>query len=246
MPIKPTEPAGYRRKPVWIRLLAFALILAPAGNIVFTLAVLNLKLDDWQNWLYWLRYVRPEVWAMNFLLFSAGVALLKVRTWTHLLASFALAVMIIYNIVYWESLLFLGPSIFAAMLVTTLVAAGVLYSRQFRKPYFNPRVRWWETEPRYRAKLRVTITLPDGEKQPGEILDVSRSGLFVALEGSTELAIGEEHHVVLPTGIELRGQIVRRDANGFGIRFVRLGWEQRMQLKIFVEQLSHDPRTLLR
>jgi len=238
---------GYTRKPIWIRLIAIALILAPIGNIVFTIAALDVPLMTWQSWSYWLAYIKPQVWALNVLLFSSGLALMRVRTWTHLFASFTIGVVLIYNIVFWEGLLFLGPIAFGVMLVLSLLAAGILYSREFRKPFHNPRLRWWETSPRYQARLPVSLThSSEGNMYPGEILDISRSGLFITIENNPDLPIGEEHHVVLPTGIELRGQIVRRTGNGYGLSFVRVGWNQRTQLKAFIEKLSHDPQALLR
>jgi hypothetical protein len=241
------EPlSGYRSKPFWIRLFALALILAPFGNLAFTFLALDLPLGNLRSWNHWLQYIRPHVWALNTLLFVAGISLLKVRTWTHLLASFALGAVMVYNIAFWQGLLMLGPLVFAAMAVATLVTAAFLYSREFRKPYFNPRLRWWETEPRYQARLPVTLESRDGRTHSGEILDVSRSGLFLALDGSPELQVGEEHHVRLPSGIEVRGQIVRRAPNGFGVSFVRLSWEQRARVKDFVRHLASDPRALLR
>jgi hypothetical protein len=241
------EPRGYRNKPIWIRLLAAALVLAPLGNIAFTLYSLDLPWSGPETWLYWIHFIKPQVWALNILLLMSGLALIKVRTWTHMLASVTLLLVIIYNIATWEKLLFLGPATFALMVLASLIATTVLYSQQFRKPYFNPRLRWWETSPRYQARLSVRIThASEGETHPAEILDISRSGLFVAIESNPELPIGEEHHIILPTGIELRAQIVRRTPTGYGFRFVRVGWTQRAQIKKFVRQLSSDPQLLLR
>jgi hypothetical protein len=240
-------PRGYRSKPIWIRLLAAALILAPIGNIAFTLYSLELPWSGAEAWRYWIQFIKPQVWALNVLLLMSGLALIRVRTWTHMLASVTLVLVLIYNIATWEKLLFLGPATFGLMVLASLIAAAVLYSREFRKPYFNPRLRWWETSPRYQARLSVRIThASEGDTHPAEILDVSRSGLFVAIESNPELPIGEEHHIILPTGIELRAQIVRRTATGYGFRFVRVGWVQRAQIKKFVRQLSTDPSLLLR
>lgn len=115
------------------------------------------------------------------------------------------------------------------------------------RPHFYPRLLWWESSPRYQAQLRVNLRNPsEGHNYPGEILDISRSGVFVSLENSPELSIGEEHHIHLPGGIEVRGQVVRRAPNGYGLRFVRVGWTQRSLIKNFVEQLARDPSSLLR
>jgi hypothetical protein len=240
-------PQGYRSKPIWIRLLAAALILAPLGNIAFTLYSLELPWSGTETWAYWIQFIKPQVWALNVLLLMSGFALIKVRTWTHMLASVTLVLVLIYNIATWEKLLFLGPATFGLMIVASIIASAVLYSRQFRKPYFNPRLRWWETSPRYQARLSVRIThASEGETHPAEILDISRSGIFVSIESNPELPIGEEHRIVLPTGIEVRAQIVRRTPAGYGFRFVRMGWAERAQIKSFLRQLSSDPQLLLR
>lgn len=243
------QPSGYRQKPVWIQILAALLILAPFGNILSTFFLMDIPLTNPQSWTYWLTFIPARVWALNVLLFASGWALLKVRTWTHLLATATLLSVIVYNIMNYQSLLLLGPLTLAGFILISVITLVVLYSKEFRKPYFNPRLRWWETSPRYKARLPVILKdLPNAKDYSGELLDISRSGTLIALDPKFdhELQIGEEHHVLLPNNLEINAQVVRRNSEGYGLQFKRNSWSTRSQLKRFIQDLAKDPSRFLR
>lgn len=52
-------------------------------------------------------------------------------------------------------------------------------TRELRVPYFMPRIRWWESDPRYRLVVPVQILRTNGSSIDAEILDISLSGCFV-------------------------------------------------------------------
>jgi len=240
---------GYRNKPIWIQVLATLLILAPFGNLIGTFWAMDLPITNPESWTYWVRYVPVRVWALNILLFVSGWALLKVRTWTHLLATGTLLCVLIYNIITFQSLMLLGPITLGIFILASGVMLGLLYSKDFRKPYFQPRLRWWETHPRYKARLSIVLKdLPQAKEYLGEILDISRSGTLIQLDSAndSELQVGEEHHLILPNKLELNAQIVRRTPEGYGFEFMRNSWSTRSDLKKFIRDLSSDPTRYLR
>ncbi|MEO5668581.1 MAG: PilZ domain-containing protein [Bdellovibrionota bacterium] len=247
MDANPQSSSGYRHKPIWIQVIALGLAIAPIGNLAFTFFALGLPFVSSHSWIYWIHYVKPPIWAINVLLFASGILLMKVRTWTHLLAGVSLAVVMIYNIIFWKGYLLLGPTLFILMILISAATAALLYSRQFRKPYFNPRLRWWETKPRYHAKLRVSLS-PENTDTPldGEVLDISRSGLFVVLDTERDVGIGTKTTISLPSNIQLQGEVARRAQSGYGVRFVDVNWSQRQKIKEFVNQLASNPDSLLR
>jgi hypothetical protein len=69
----------------------------------------------------------------------------------------------------------------AAFLILT-VAMLILFQRikkEVRVPYFLPSIPWWESDPRYRTSVPVSITRKSGEILSGEILDLSLGGCFI-------------------------------------------------------------------
>ncbi|MDR3608886.1 MAG: PilZ domain-containing protein [Oligoflexia bacterium] len=66
-------------------------------------------------------------------------------------------------------------SLIGLLLLTARVA------REVRVPYFFPRIRWWESNPRYRLSVPVKVERKIGETIQAEILDLSLGGCFIKL-----------------------------------------------------------------
>ena len=240
---------GYRFKPSWIKILAILLILAPLGNIAVSFISVGVpNLLDLGAWTYWIRFVKPEVWALNFMLLLSGISLLWVRTRTHSLAAVSIGAVLIYNIVSFQDTVFIGPIAIGVSLVVSLIALAILYHRDFRKPYFNPRLRWWETSTSYRVDLPVELTSSEsGTTIPAVLLDVSRSGLLVKVADDISWRLGESQKVQLPKSIHLNAKIVRKHSDhSFGLSFEKPNWKDGQSLKNFIRQLETDPRNFLR
>lgn len=81
----------------------------------------------------------------------------------------------------------------AAYVVSLLLLSGVLnrISREVRVPYFFPKIRWWESNPRYKLSVPVRVQAtgsgrkilapPTSAPFDGEILDLSIGGCFVKI-----------------------------------------------------------------
>ncbi len=83
-----------------------------------------------------------------------------------------------------------------AYIASLLLLSGLMHriSREIRVPYFFPKIRWWESNPRYRLSVPVRLerrglsagsALEASSVVDGEILDLSMGGCFVKLR--TEL-----------------------------------------------------------
>lgn len=68
------------------------------------------------------------------------------------------------------------------------VAAGIvlIIQENVRKPYFNPKIRWWETATRLRVDVPANVII-NGQKNETLILDVSSSGCFVDFDSPLEI-----------------------------------------------------------
>ncbi len=242
-----TQNSGYRKKPLWIYLAAFILMVTPLGNLLYSLA--SLGVQDWyhpRTWGYWLQFVNPSTWILLSLIFSSGILLLVVRKWTWTLSLVCLGVIVIYDVVMIATNQFemMGPIPILLMILATISFGLGLYLTEFRKPYVNPRLRWWETEPRYRVDLPVTLTKVD---HPGNLVDISRSGVLVEwTDPKTVPEIEGTLSLTLPTQIAIPVFVARRTARGYGLQFKSLSSEQKKDLKVFIETLTVDPTKLIR
>lgn len=78
--------------------------------------------------------------------------------------------------------------------------------------------------PRVSYNCLVTLEHPEVGDHVGHSIDISDSGLFVTVPSELELPLGSELSVQVVTGLpkprRVRTQIVRRDKNGLGLRFL--------------------------
>lgn len=84
-----------------------------------------------------------------------------------------------YSYVSWQSqpTIELGIYLIAFYLINLLVV-GYFILPQVRQVYFDPRLRWWETKPRFKAEFETAFTWVD-QKGRGEIKNLSEGGLFI-------------------------------------------------------------------
>ena len=74
--------------------------------------------------------------------------------------------------------------------VILAIVAGIFFRKHIIAPYFNPRLRWWEAEPRYKIDIHAEI-ITGNAGLTGEILDISQSGFFMSL--AQDITIGKTY-----------------------------------------------------
>jgi c-di-GMP-binding flagellar brake protein YcgR len=124
-----------------------------------------------------------------------------------------------------------------------MVIAGITFHKHVIAPYFNPRLRWWETKPRYRveayAQLKVGAAIVNGE-----ILDISQSGCFATF--ILDLPIGKTytmHLKCLRHTLDVEGKIMRKAAKcepheGYGVLFSKMSTEQNQKINQIIDELE--------
>lgn len=134
-----------------------------------------------------------------------------------------------------------------AYTVACLILLGVLkrVAQEVRVPYFLPKIRWWESNPRYRLTVPVQITRADGGSIAGEILDLSLGGCFIKLR--SEVLQDENlmvNFTVFGQPIQGPGVVVWRTQStvthpkGVGVKFGNLTRPQRKALKAITQRLK--------
>lgn len=129
-----------------------------------------------------------------------------------------------------------------------LVALTYRVAREVRVPYFFPKIRWWESDPRYRlsspAKLRRQV---NGEEKASdaEILDISTGGCF--LKTRDDLRQDEEVVVafsIFGIPVSCAGNVVWRTQStvthpkGIGVKFSAIEKAQRRCLRQITRRLK--------
>ena len=135
----------------------------------------------------------------------------------------------------YRALTFVGLTLFQ---VATLFIVG----QEIRVPYFSPRIRWWESDPRFKFSVQVKLKpLTAAEDQPAhdaEIVDISRGGCFVKTNAPPELDERLDLEFTLfQKPLRCEGLVVWKTEStvthpkGVGVRFVTLDRETITALK---------------
>jgi len=124
----------------------------------------------------------PFYFIIGLLAVVAGYGLWEMRRWSWY---FFIAAQIL--IAYENAIFALSDSEshhkLAAYLISILLQAIMIHrvAKEVRVPYFFPRIRWWESNPRYRLSAPIRLTRQNNEELEGEILDLSVVGCFIKL-----------------------------------------------------------------
>jgi len=130
----------------------------------------------------------PSFYIASILAVTAGYALWEVYHWGWYAFVVANVFMIYINALYLNDFggtshkaVAFSASIFFLVLMMYRVA------REIRVPYFFPKIRWWESNPRYKLSVPVRILRDGKDPVDGQILDLSMGGCFVKLRQDVDL-----------------------------------------------------------
>jgi len=127
-----------------------------------------------------------------------------------------------------------------AFFIATLLQGSLIYriAQDLRVPYLFPKIRWWESNPKYRFSVPVSFGLTNGETKQAEILDVASSGCFIKLRDEPALdSVLTLKFAVFEFSFELEGLVVWlaqstvTHPKGIGIKFHQLSREQKRSLR---------------
>lgn len=192
----------------------------------------------------------PGYWAICAITVVAGYGVLKIRwygwhlfVFSNLLIAYETAVDLAHNSV--------GDVKTAVFFLTALLQLSVLYlvGREIRVPYFLPRIRWWESDPRYKLSVPTKLHREDHSEFEGEIMDLSVGGCFV----KTHAYLAPDEPLTLDfslfeSPLHCAGRVVWRTEStvthprGIGVKFEGLNKETLFCLK----QATHKLKKLAR
>lgn len=212
-----------RIKPWPIIILALAHILAPIANIFYSSWLLNAGLRYYLivTFLHGDKF-GPILYLLGYPI--AGIAIYKTNRWSYPIFFFIMTAMMVSNFMTWRQF----PQFFnfASLLFTYVINFAVVsyfLIPQVRSVYFNPRLRWWETKPRYDVEIPTQIIVGEAAST-GTIQNISEGGMF--LESPMLLLLGNEIQlgfVSQGNEIKIPGKIVHvreADPRGYGVQFI--------------------------
>lgn len=236
-----------KKRPLSIIIIALIYLLEPVGNVLQAAFVNDMPVHGDSGILSHLIWTD---WLILSLFPITGFGIYMVKRWGwYLFISFS-AVLVAYNIyVYSINPNYDLETVLLFILVVTLMSAFFLRKHVYA-PYFNPRLRWWESAARYRVSLETQI-LTDQGAHTCTTVDISETGCFL----STRAVLQEGSLVMLKLhcrGAEISclGKVVRRSGerekvHGYGIMFQGLPKETRRMLRLLIfslEQLGREQR----
>jgi len=227
------------RKPVSIVLIGFYYLFSPLFNLVQIALVTHLPLSGPVS--LW-SVLGPGDWAVLLAFPVVGFGLLSVRRW-----GWAAFVAFTLFLIGYNSYAYVVNQAYDLSLVllyniTLAAVTFVFFRKHLRAPYFNPRLRWWNTDPRYQVKLSGSL----GEAESAchaEILDLSATGVFLSV--CADIEVGQVQTVTIEAygmAFPVKGRVMRKTAPddprpGFGLMFEGLSEDSKYELRVLMARL---------
>lgn len=214
-----------RHKPWPVIILALLHIFAPLGNIIFNSFISNMSIVNYMGTFFnsgnWTRAL-----VVILVPILGGVLIYLCRKWSYLLYIVLMASPLVYNYLSWR----LQPTAEFSFYLTlfsilNLLAVGYFLLPQVRQIYFDPRLRWWETKPRFKTEFEAQLTWGD-KNAKGEIKNISEGGLFIntdlKVDANGLVQINFEHE---KKSYSFKGEVVYSSPSdakqGYGIKLTR-------------------------
>lgn len=225
-----------KQKPWIVSLMTGALLLVPVT--MFGLYLFRTRTQDMH---IPLRIV-VNLWIFGIVCVFAAIGIWRVRPWGYIL--FFIFILGILGGDFYE--IFSAHAIlnFWEVLNITLVTVGLgaILHKHVRAPYFNPRIRWWETSPRKKIDL-PTVLIANGKNINCQLLDISSSGCFLSNGTDEALELGQIVSVQVTFNdlkFESPAEVMRygEDPKGIGLMFVQCTFQNKKKIKAIFKSLK--------
>jgi len=236
-----------KKRPLLFVLLGILHLLEPIGKLLY------FKWDTGLDWNIIIDNLAQMEGFKNifdfWMLFPlGGIALLMVKAWTYPLFVGVQVYSVINHLLYekytWPYLSerpFLG----AILLLSFNLLIIIYFSLPMvRRPFFDRRMRWWESRPRYGGEIPCLVELTGLHKSfTSKIFNISEGGAFV--EKVPGLSLGETVKIKFSLhnfSFDLTGKIVNSHQinaiDGFGLQFFFTNTSERADIKKFIKELK--------
>lgn len=236
---------GYKRRPWPVVLLAGAHVFLPVANVLVGAWASHLEIKEYLHSLHATRPL-PFLFLFYGYPFLMGLAVFFIQKSTWFIACTCAVGILLVNIL--QQILNGGLPIGA---IAIAVFSGIAFMAYLALPsvrrlFFDRRVRWWESQPRYLIQKPTRIYSAEHTEDEssfiGEIVDLSVGGAL--LQSDKNWAMHDKIKIQFEaegSSFELKGQIVymhpmKKDSAG--IQFYSLTRKDRKKLKELVSALQ--------
>lgn len=212
-----------KRKPWALVILAILHLFAPIGNIFINSQLMKISpLTYFQALFLKENLVHAFIFLVIPVLLSASIY--ACRNWSYKAYISLMMVPFVYSFISWLE----TPSITTGFVLAVFYAFNISLVSYFLLPairqiYFDPRLRWWETKPRYAVDIKCEIKFED-KKIIGQIKNFSVGGLYLEsteqIPNDAALDISFEYATEL---YSIHGNPVFFKASppaGYGVKFI--------------------------
>lgn len=211
-----------RQRPWFIILLGVLHIAAPIGNMMVN--------AYWAN-IHPIRYLTLYVQTHNlmtnlpglFLPIGAGLCILICRKWSFITYFCVMSILCAFDFrAYQERMLEMNGRMLLTILFLNVATMLTVLHPKVSRIYLNPKLRWWESKPRYNCDMPVELESSFGTVK-GLAKNFSETGIL--FDSAKSLPNEEIVHLTIGAGeaaLKVEGQVVRHHPAGhneFGIKF---------------------------
>lgn len=236
-----------KRRPWPIVILAFFHILSPVGNFFFNAMYVDASYAD-----YLRAYFSPQNFTSSILFFVlpplAGLAIYLCKKWSFWIYFVIMSIILIHSIFNWSTRSEIGtivPLVLLFVVNTSIVSYFLIPA--VRQIYFDPRLRWWETKPRYSVNYEAKLKF-DSQTIEAKVMNLSESGLFAIVNHNVpgdgariEVSFVDDGTTYTMIGTVIHHQ--RQGEMGIGIRFIHSADASR-SVKFLTKKLDSEGKRI--
>jgi hypothetical protein len=229
-----------------LRMIAYFWISLPVTYLVLARTAMSIHLSDEIKIV-----LSPWFWIISVIAVVSALGVLRIRWYgwslflfSHLTVTYQTALALVhYSHAPHRLFIFLSTVVVQSLMVYVV-------GREIRVPYFFPKIRWWESDPRYKLSVQTKLIREDESELEGEIMDLSLGGCFVKTHS---YFIPDEvlrlDFTLFEKVVQCSGKVVWRTEStvthpkGIGIKFETLSKENAQCIKQATRKLKKLART---
>jgi len=234
------------RKPWPILFVSGVFFFIPVINILFNYIFLRTGIT-FSEYMHGLLFLPRDQWAFFSMVVPslvAGFAVYSVKKWSYpvfLLSMLWLSVHMLSNFPAGISVSEILFSKILPMLIN-ITYVSYLFLPTVKAAYYNPKLRWWETKPRYITTADLLVTF-ENHFTKGQMLNFSEGGLLATINSYVdEEAIYHLSMVICNEEVSVKAKIVhvKEDINQYGFQFVEMKRRHRKLIKRVLRNLQKE------
>jgi Tfp pilus assembly protein PilZ len=227
-------------KTPFLKMTAFLFLGFPLIYALFELTLLDVPFPKVMH-----SFFTPSFWLFSAIGMMTGYGFYEMKRWSWNLFLFS-SFLIVYSNALVLSRYSASQNKLIVFLVTLVLQGLLIYrlGKEVRVPYFLPRIRWWESNPRYKMTIPVKLDRV-GTDFSGEIMDLSVGGCFVKSRHEfTQDEVIQVQFELFGEELKINGMVVWRSKSsvthpkGVGVKFETLTLLQKKILKAGLAQVK--------